>query len=336
MKQRFRAGLIGCGALGRVHADCVMRLDGIEMVAFCDRDLARAEALCREYGGQYATQDALAVIEDPGLDAVYIVTWHDTHAPYCIRAADAGKHILVEKPLALTVEECRAIGQAVQRNGIKLFTAFKMRYYDMIRKARELIPQPLLVSMQMMDNRWADDFWASDPITGGGNVLSQGCHSCDILRFVTGSEPTEVFAAGGNYYTSTGVVDNLCATFRFANGAAGNWIQGDASCPPLMSKFFLQLFAEGRSVTLSDRLTTLTYREGKAEPQIFRGSETGFLEENRAFLDCLLHDTSPAIDHVDGLTATLMVLQAVHSLQSGKPEPIAALVRESHEGAGQQ
>jgi predicted dehydrogenase len=329
MRKHFRAGLIGCGALGKVHAECVAQLDGMEMVAFCDCDPARAEALRKAQGGEYATPDALALIEDHGLDVIYIATWHDSHAGYCIRAAEAGKHILVEKPLALSVEECRAIGQAVHRNGVKLFTAFKMRYYDLILKARELIPQPVLVSMQMMDNRWADDHWASDPVRGGGNVLSQGCHSCDILRFVAGSEPTEVFAAGGNYYTATGVVDNLCATFRFASGAAGNWIQGDASCPPLTSKFFMQVFAEGRSITLSDRLTTLTYREGQAEPRVFRGSETGFLAENRAFLDCLIHDRPPAIDHVDGLTATLMVLQALRSLRTGRPEPIAALVRES-------
>jgi myo-inositol 2-dehydrogenase/D-chiro-inositol 1-dehydrogenase len=184
-----------------------------------------------------------------------------------------------------------------------------------------------MVAMQMMDNRWLNDFWASDPIKGGGNVLSQGCHSCDILRFVAGSDPVEVYAAGANYYTPTGVVDNLCATFRFENGVAGNWVQGDAKCPPLTSKFFLQLFAENKAVTLNDRLTTLTYSEADQAPQIFKGTETGFVEENRAFVDCLLNNTPPPIDHVDGLMATLMVLQAFASLKSGRPEPIASIIR---------
>jgi predicted dehydrogenase len=180
----------------------------------------------------------------------------------------------------------------------------------------------------MMDNRWPDDFWASDPITGGGNVLSQGCHSCDILRFVAGRDPVEVYAAGNNYYTPTGVIDNLCAAFRFEGGAAGNWVQGDANCPPLTSKFYLQLFAENKSVTLSDRLCTLTYQEAGREPQVFKGTETGFVEENRAFIDSLIEDTQPPIDHIDGLMATLMVLQAFNSLKSGQPEPIASVLRE--------
>ena len=233
---------------------------------------------------------------------------------------------MVEKPLALTVEACQAVGEAVTRSGIKLMTAFKMRYYDMLLKAKELIPEPLVVTMQMMDNPWGTQNWASDPIKGGGNVLSQGCHSCDILRYVAGSDPVEVYAMGANYYTGTGVIDNLVATFRFENGTAGSWVQGDSTTPPLTSKFFMQIFAEGKAITLSDRLCTLTYKESGEEAQVFKGTETGFLEENRAFVDCLLNDTPLPMDHVDGLMATLMVLQAFKSIESRRPEPIAALI----------
>jgi len=122
------------------------------------------------------------------------------------------------------------------------------------------------------------------------------------------------------------VIDNLVATFRFENGAAGSWVQGDSTTPPLTSKFFMQVFAEGKAITLSDRLCTLTYKESGEETQVFKGTETGFLEENRAFVDCLLNDTPLPMDHVDGLMATLMVLQAFKSIESRRPEPIAALI----------
>src|SRR5690606_26091063 len=115
---------------------------------------------------------------------------------YCIGAAQAGKHILVEKPLALSSEACVAVGRAVEESGVTLMTAFKMRFYDMIQQVKQLIPQPLMVTMQMMDNRWADDMWANDPVKGGGNVLSQGVHSCDILRYVAGGDPVTVSAVG--------------------------------------------------------------------------------------------------------------------------------------------
>lgn len=325
MKQ-IKAGIIGCGKLARTHADCIKQLDGMSLTAYCDVFEENAHRMLADYGGDYATSDIDKLLADETLDAIYITTLHDTHAEYCIRALNAGKHVLVEKPLAMSLEECMKIGEAVNRSGKKLFTAYKMRYFDMLWKAKELIPQPVMVTMQMMDNRWGEGLWVNDPVKGGGNVISQGCHSTDIMRFVAGSEPVEVYAAGGNYYQSSGVIDNLAAVFRFENGAAGNLIQGDSGCPPVTSKFFMQLFAENRSITINDRLTTLTYKENGKEAVVYKGSETGFLEENKAFLQCIVEDKPPMIDHIDGLYATLMVLQAIESLKSGKPEPIKAVV----------
>ncbi|MGI2297222.1 Gfo/Idh/MocA family protein [Paenibacillus sp. GXUN7292] len=322
----IKAGIIGCGNLGRIHAACIVELEGMKLSAYCDVFEQNAHRMLEEFGGEYATSDPNRLFEDESLDAIYVTTMHDTHAEYCIRALEAGKHVLVEKPLAMTLEQCTAIGEAVVKSGKTLFTAFKMRYYDLLWKAKELIPQPVMVSMQMMDDRWGDQIWPNDPIKGGGNVISQGCHSADILRFVAGGDPVEVYAAGGNYYQKSGVVDNVAAVFRFDNGVAGSFIQGDSNCPPLTSKFFMQLFAENKSITISDRLTTLTYMEHGKEPQVFQGAESGFMEENKAFLKCLQENAKAPIDHVDGLYATLMVLQAIESLNSGKPEPIKSIV----------
>ncbi|MFC3770291.1 Gfo/Idh/MocA family protein [Paenibacillus sp. GCM10012303] len=321
-----KVGIIGCGNLGKTHAKCIAELEGMELTGYCDVYEDSAKAMLEQFGGKFATSDTETFFNDPELDAVYVTTQHDTHAEYCIRALNAGKHVLVEKPLAMTMEDCLRIGEAVTRSGKTLFTAFKMRYYELLWKAKELIPQPVMVTMQMMDNRWGDGIWANDPVKGGGNVLSQGCHSADILRFVAGGEPVEVYAAGANYYQKSGVVDNMTAVFRFDNGAAGCLVQGDSACPPLTSKFFMQLFAEGKSITISDRLTTLTYTEAGKETQVFQGTESGFMEENKAFLRCLQDGTPAPIDHVDGLYATLMILQAFESLGSGKPEPIKEVV----------
>ncbi len=223
--------VIGCGQLGRIHTEALLEIGRMKMTAFCDVVQEKAESYAAKYGGDYAVNDPGRIFADDRIDAVYICTQHDSHAQFCIQALDAGKHVMVEKPLALTVAECLAINAAVNRSKAKLMTAFKMRYFELIAKAKALIPHPLLVTMQMMDNRWPTGSWVNDPIKGGGNVLSQGCHSCDILRFVAGSDPVEVYAAGGNYYQESGVVDNLAATFRMENGTACSWVQGDCNCP---------------------------------------------------------------------------------------------------------
>jgi predicted dehydrogenase len=301
------------------------QVDGLSAVAFCDVVETQAEDMRDEFGGAYATAEVDQVLADRDIEAVYVTTRHDSHADLCVRALAAGKHVMVEKPLAMTVEDCLRVAEAVNASDRVLMVAFKMRYFDMLHKARELMPDPQLLTMQMMDNRWPADAWYNDPAAGGGNVISQGCHATDVLRFVAGRDPVEVYAVGGNYYQETGVVDNLAATFRFEDGVAASWVQGDACCPPLVSKFFLQMYAEGRSITLSDRLTTLTYQEAGRDAKVFRGSETGFLEENVAFLKAIETDESP-INVIDGLYATLMVLQAFRSLESGRPEPVREIV----------
>ncbi|MEA3403087.1 MAG: Gfo/Idh/MocA family oxidoreductase [Armatimonadota bacterium] len=323
---QVQTAVIGCGNLGRTHSEQLLQIEDAAMTAFCDINEDAARELCEQFGGDYFTTDLQRVLGDDEIAAVYICTPHDSHAELCVRAAEAGKHILVEKPLALTVEDCQAVGQAVERTGVKLFTAFKMRYYELILRAREIIPEPIMVTMQMMDFPWAATAWANDPVMGGGNVISQGCHSCDILRFVARSDPIEVFAVGGNYYQPTGVTDNLCATFRFEGDVAASWVQGDAAQSPHASKFFMQVFGEGIVVTLHNRFCTMEVAERGEQPVVYEGSETGFLEENRAFIDCIINDTPPTIDHVDGLMATLMPLQAIASARDGEPKPVKSLL----------
>ncbi len=323
----LKAGLIGCGNIGGLHAEALSAIGSMSITAFCDISLDKAKHLVAKYNGEYATTDEERLMQDDGIDAIYVCTRHDSHADLCVRALNAGKHVLVEKPLALSVEECLAVEEAVHRSDRFLMTAFKMRYFELVLKAKALIPAPIMVTMQMMDNRWPGNIWPNDPVAGGGNVLSQGCHSCDIIRFVANSDPVEVYAAGGNYYQETGVVDNLCAVFRFQNGVAGNLVQGDCNTPPLASKFYMQVFAENESITLSDRFCKLVYNTPGRPPQVFTGKETGFVEENRAFVAAIRNGTPPPIDHRDGLYATLMVLQAFASLRSGRPEPLAGLAK---------
>lgn len=323
---KWQAALIGCGSIGALHVQCIQQIDSISMIAYCDVDANRAQRLLDTYGGLYATVDVERIFNDDTINVVYICTQHDTHAEFCIRCAQAGKHVFVEKPLALTVEDCRAVGQAVTEYGITLMTGFKMRYYGLVRKIKKLLPQPLVVTMQMMDNRWPDDMWANDPVKGGGNVLSQGVHSCDILRYIAGSDPVSVYAVGGSYYQKSGVIDNMAAVYRFANGAVANLVQGDSNCPSLVSKFFLQAYAENRSVTLYDRFCKLIYQELGNEPIHYTGKETGFLEENRAFVDALNTGRPAPVDHRDGLLATLMILQGFASIHTGQPQPVASLL----------
>ena len=101
-------------------------------------------------------------------------------------------------------------------------------------------------------------------------------------------------------------------------------IQGDAQAAPLTSKFFMEIFAKDRSITLSERFCALTYSEAGEPPRIIRGEENGFVEENSAFIKALQEGGPMPINHYDGMMATLMIVQAVKSLKSNKVESIVA------------
>jgi predicted dehydrogenase len=315
----LRFGLIGCGNLGAVHARCVSQMGGARFTAFADAVPAAAERLSAEHGGGYATDDIPRLLGDPDLDAVYICTHHDSHASLAIAAAQAGKHILIEKPLSLSVEECEAVAAAVEEAGVWLMPAFKMRYYPLLQKAREFIPEPQVIVGQMMDDRWRDDAWAQDPVRGGANVYSQGCHTTDVIRWMARSEPELLWAAGGAMtHPGHPRIDQCVASIRFASGAVASWIQGDAALGHMTSKFFLELFGGGRSVQLHDRFKQATFNDGERQWSERVEKEEGFLLENREFISALRAGRAPELDGTDGIQATRIVLAADRAIRTGE------------------
>ena len=150
MSDPLQVAIIGCGSMGETHARCLATLDGVKIRAFCDAHQERAEALSRSYGAVYATSDPERVLTDDQVDAVYICTYHDTHSALAIRAAQQGKHVMIEKPLALTLQECYDVGNAVEKSGITLMTGFKMRYYPAVSRAREFLAHPVMTIAQMI------------------------------------------------------------------------------------------------------------------------------------------------------------------------------------------
>ena len=178
----------------------------------------------RRSAATIATTDPQDLFNDDLVDVVLICTHHDLHVPLAIEAAEAGKQIFVEKPLALTIEGCEQIEAAVERTGVKLMTGFQARFLALHCQTQRGDSNPRL---SLSDSSWirggAMIVWANDPIEGGGNVLSQGCHLFDAMCWLAGAEPTTVYAEGGNltHPKIPEITDSVVATIRFANGWCG-------------------------------------------------------------------------------------------------------------------
>jgi predicted dehydrogenase len=308
-------GIIGCGLIGETHAQCLVELgEGVRL--FFDIDPARAADLAEKFGGKVA-KSAEELIASPEIEAVYICTHHDTHASLAQLAAEHGKHIFLEKPMAVNEVDCRKIVDAVDRAKVYCMTGFKLRFNPLATRAKELIPKPTLIVAHILDDRWPDDSWANDPVKGGGNVLSQGCHAVDLACEFARSKPLRVLAEGGNlHHPGIDITDTLAMTITFANGTLANIVIADAGESPVVGKFSFQLMDGTHSLHLFDRMKQLVYTDGKTEKVFTEFEELGFMNENSEFLSALRGHRNPSADQHAGLRATLILLRAIESART--------------------
>ena len=309
MTQQLSIAFLGCGSIAREHAACLSKFEDVRLALFCDTEVSRDEELCEDFGG------------DPSVDAVYVCTHHDSHVRYAIAAARAGKHVFMEKPLALSSEECRALGSVLDRHPVLLMTGFKLRFFPLVDRMHEFIPKPVLQVAQLCDDRWPDTFWANDPVKGGGNVLSQGGHAMDLVCHLSPSRPLRIHAEGGNTtHPGLDIVDTLAITLAFEDGSVASIALADAGASPTLSKFSFQTMNGERVAHLSDRLCALRLAEGAAVTEMREESEQGIFFESRAFLRAIRSGTQPVPGYRDGLRAVTLLEAAIAAARSGVPK----------------
>jgi myo-inositol 2-dehydrogenase / D-chiro-inositol 1-dehydrogenase len=343
---KLRVAIIGCGYMGSRHGSILATRPDVAVAALVDQNVELAEDLKRTAGAvdSRATDDMSAVLADSKIEAVVIATPHDSHPRLAIAAAQAGKHILIEKPLALTVQGCREIEAAVESAGVQLIVGFQTRHAPFVRRACSWVPEPKVVFGQLIAGRWDDDSWAQHADTGGGNVLSQGVHAVDLLAHTAGAAPRVVFAEGGTITHDAGntnVIDTVLATIRFANGVVGNLVIGDFGPSPWTQLGFYGLFdGTGRSATLhhfSEGLCLGTAGsevipfESPTEPArrlsledlspVERSDPYGYAGLISEFVECARENRPPAISATarDGGLATAAVLACFDSIRTGMP-----------------
>jgi len=307
--------------MGRIHAASLAQQPMVRLHSFYDRDRSRALILSAQHSATRVAANLDEIFQDVEVHAVYIATQTDSHKELCLAAIKAHKSLMIEKPVALTSSDTLQVLQAAQQTNVRAMVALKFRFYSLVQRAQALMPSPFMVVVQVMDNPWPSDFWANDPLLGGGNVISQGVHGSDLLRFLAKAEPVSCFAVADNYHQTTGVIDNLSATFRFANGAAGALIVGDCGQPPEVGKFFVQMFGAEGTVVLSHRFTRLTFHERLSNAvHTYEGGEDGLTKETEAFMQLLSGSAQQTCTLYDGYMAQVMIDAALASAKKNALE----------------
>jgi predicted dehydrogenase len=240
-----RVGLIGCGKVGQIHAAALRGIAEAELTAVCDVSAERVRTFAARFRTRGYT-DVDALLREGKVEAVVIGTPHPLHAAPAVRAAEAGVHVLVEKPLAATLADCDAMLAAANRAGVLLGVISQRRLYEPVRRMKQAIDagkigRPALGVFTMYS--WREPaYYQSDPwrgkwdTEGGGVLVNQSPHQLDLLRWLMGPV-AEVSGYWANVnHPGIEVDDTAVAVLRFRNGGLGAIVTSVAQKPGISTK----------------------------------------------------------------------------------------------------
>lgn len=303
------------------------------LVAVCDPNEAARNEAASSLGVSVMFSDYRDLLSFPGLDAVIIVTPTGLHCQMVLDAAAAGKHILCEKPMAMTTGECDAMIAATEEANVKLQIGFMRRFAPAFQELQARVAAGEVgdvVSVRSLTyGPSVPQPWMYDLSVSNGPLAEVNSHDIDTVRWITGSEITEVYAIGGNFRSPAALAefpdfyDNVTLVAKFANGQQGmiSGAQGvkygyDSRCEVLGTKGIL--FAGSLKTTA---ITSCT-EAGMSSPVIRSWKDLfaeAYLNEDKAFVRCILEDTRPEVTGLDGKRAVQIVNAGNESIRTGEP-----------------
>ena len=241
----IRFGIIGPGKVAYLHAAALSRIEDVQLVAVAGRNEERTRSLAVAHGAR-ADTGLEAMLEHRDVDAVVICTPHPLHAEQAITAARAGVHVIVEKPMALTPEDCDRMIAAAEEAGVVLSVISQRRWYESVRRVKEAIDtgqigDPALATVDVLGWRgpeyYAMDAWRGTSAGEGGGVLvNQAVHQLDLVRWFMG-DVVEVDAWTTNVnHPGIEVEDSAVAIVRFAGGGLATIIASNSQNPGLYAR----------------------------------------------------------------------------------------------------
>ncbi|PRX74939.1 putative dehydrogenase [Cohnella sp. SGD-V74] len=276
MTALVRFGLIGCGSIAAKHIDSISACGQAELVALADPATDRMDLLAGQYAqarsvppssvALYANPRVL--LQDARVDAVVIAVPSFMHAPWTMSSLRAGKHVLLEKPIALNLRDADAIADLSVRYGLRVQVCHQLRYRPLLRLAKSWIDQGALGklrsgSVSILLNRSRDYFaasgWRGTWEKDGGMLLNQGVHLIDLLLWLMNERVESVYGAIGWGSSAVETEETAAAVIRFAGGAIGS-VEVTTLCKPNNLEQSLTLVGDRGTIRIGGAKLTDVYR----------------------------------------------------------------------------
>lgn len=281
-----------------------------------------AQGVAKQFGFGFCAGDYAELLQGD-TDAIVVTTRHDTHGAAVRDALKAGKHVYVEKPMAMSVAELAEIHQAYAGCGqAQIMVGFNRRFAPATRRVIEHfagVKSPLVVNIRINAGFIPSNHWIQDPQVGGGRMIGEGCHFIDLASALVGSNVKTVYAVGSSKAENSALLnDNLCLALTFENGSVAN-ITYTADGSKAMAKEYIEVFGGGRSAEIDDFKEVVLYSgDSTAKRSKLGVQDKGQKHMIAAWLDGLQSGT-PCVEYACLMTTSLATVMAVESLGLGMP-----------------
>ena len=314
---RVMLGVLGAGLYANATLLPVLRKNNrIKLVGIASASGLHAQHAGKKFKFDYATSSDDEIINDPNIDTVAILTRHDTHADLILKVLQAGKHVFVEKPLAIDIDQLTAISEQLLKTDENLLTVgFNRRFAPLAQQLSAFLKdrsEPLHVHYRVNAGYIPLNHWIQDPAVGGGRIIGEGCHFVDFITFLVGAVPisvtTQALPDNGKYRE-----DNVSMTFTFPDGSIGvvdYLANGDKSLP----KERMEVFCGGRVAVLDDFRALEMIRDGRRKT-VKNAQDKGWKDEWRAFTRAIREGGEPPIPYEQLVGVTSATFAALESLR---------------------
>ncbi len=312
-------GIIGAGNFTKMTVMPSLKNSGAQYKYISSAGGLTATSLAKKYGIAQATTDYRQILDDQDVDLVIITTRHDLHARMVTETLQSGKHVFVEKPLAIDQEGLAAIIDAYRHlgNGASVNVGFNRRFSPYAQKAKSLIGEAgadLNMIATMNAGFIPRDVWVQDMKTGGGRIIGEACHFIDLMQFFSSSQVRSVVMSGLGVQPEENT-DNAIITLRFENGAQGvihYFSNGSKSYP----KERIELYTQGRTLVIDNFRKMSGYGFGRFST-LRSGLDKGHKAQFKALVDNIKTTGQPLVAFDDLVNTTKASFAALESLRTG-------------------
>jgi predicted dehydrogenase/threonine dehydrogenase-like Zn-dependent dehydrogenase len=320
----INVGFIGAGSFAQSYLIPNVKAGGGSLDGVVTTRGITAKNVANKFGFNFCSSEVKDVLLKENINTVFIATPHSSHAELVISALEAGKHVYVEKPLAMNETELNAITKTIKAHNYTLMVGFNRRFAEVsqqIKKEMTNTGEPMVMNMRINAGNIPKEHWIQQAAIGGGRIIGEMCHFIDLMQYFTGAEPEKVYAdCITTMNDKITPADNIVITVKFTDGSVGN-LTYLANGERTMPKELIEVFCSGKIGVIQDFQHGTIFKNGKATK--IKSSGKGHREEVLAFMDALKTGKPSPISYRSLCLTTLTTFKILDSLATGMPQQIS-------------